>query len=394
MRILTRYILGDFVLILIASLVGMTALILLVLVGREAVDQGLGLGPVLRLMPYALPMAMRYAVPGTVLLATTAVFGRFAASNEVVAVKSMGISPMALIWPMLALTAFVSLGAVWLNDLAVSWGRLGMQRVILESLEQTVYSILRTQKSYHTRQMTIVVRGVEGRRLIQPTITLRSNGRHSGGTISAEEAQLRADPEKGELTIELRDMVVDMGDDGGVWPGISDFVIPLQDLSQKGASSRRPSEIPLRLIHDEVVRQENELRALNRSFAAQSVCQLTTGNFVELGGSGLNSYRNKAAGMQNTLHRLHTEPHRRFSVGFSCLCFAVVGVPMAIRRKQGEFLASFFACFLPILLVYYPFLMVSVDHSKEGQWPPETVWIGNIVLVLWGVWLMRKVIRY
>jgi lipopolysaccharide export system permease protein len=67
---------------------------------------------------------------------------------------------------------------------------------------------------------------------------------------------------------------------------------------------------------------------------------------------------------------------------------------MAIRLKHAEFLAIFFVCFLPILLVYYPMLAVSVDQAKDGAFPPPAVWLGNVVLALWGVWLLRRVIRY
>jgi lipopolysaccharide export system permease protein len=94
------------------------------------------------------------------------------------------------------------------------------------------------------------------------------------------------------------------------------------------------------------------------------------------------------------LQRLYTEPWRRWANGFSCLCFVLIGAPMAIRLRHAEFLASFFACFLPILLVYYPLLAVSVGQAKDGSVPPPAVWIGNLVLAGWGVWLLRRVVRY
>jgi hypothetical protein len=36
---------------------------------------------------------------------------------------------------------------------------------------------------------------------------------------------------------------------------------------------------------------------------------------------------------------------------------------MSIRRRHGEFWGSFFICFLPTLLFYYPMLVVSVDFA-------------------------------
>jgi len=88
------------------------------------------------------------------------------------------------------------------------------------------------------------------------------------------------------------------------------------------------------------------------------------------------------------------EPHRRWSAGFSCLCFAWVGAPMAIRRRNRDFLTSFFLCFVPILIVYYPLLAYGVDGAKNGTVPAYTVWAGNLLLMLWGAWLLRRVIRY
>ena len=68
---------------------------------------------------------------------------------------------------------------------------------------------------------------------------------------------------------------------------------------------------------------------------------------------------------------------------------------MAIWRKNSDFLTSFFLCFLPILFVYYPLLMFGVEQSKSGALPPYIVWLGNVVLAAWGLWMLRaKVLRY
>lgn len=88
------------------------------------------------------------------------------------------------------------------------------------------------------------------------------------------------------------------------------------------------------------------------------------------------------------LQRIVMEPWRRWANGFSCLCFVVIGIPMAIRMKNADFLTSFFLCFLPILLVYYPLLMFGISRVKAGALPPVSVWAANVVVVLWGMWLM------
>ena len=67
---------------------------------------------------------------------------------------------------------------------------------------------------------------------------------------------------------------------------------------------------------------------------------------------------------------------------------------MAIRLRNADFLTSFFLCFMPILLVYYPLLLVGLDRTKNGEWPAYTIWLGNLLLAGWGLGLMRKVMRY
>ena len=101
-------------------------------------------------------------MPATILLAACSVFGRMSADNEIVAIKSLGISPMVVIYPALSLAFIVSLVAVWINDIAVSWGRIGIYRVVVESVEEVAYSMLRTQRAYTTRQFSINVKGVSG----------------------------------------------------------------------------------------------------------------------------------------------------------------------------------------------------------------------------------------
>ncbi len=395
MQAIPRYVLAEFLKVLTISLVGMTALIILVLVGQQAVREGIGIGPLVRLVPFALPEAMRFAVPGTVLLASTFVYGRMASQNEIIALKAMGISPLLLVWPVLALAGFISLATVWLNDVAVSWGRKGMQRVIIESVEETAYGILKARKSFSNDKLTINVRDVDGKRLVGPVITVKQGAGKPDVTIDAREAQLHADLDEGQLTIQLVDTDVEIGNKQGlVLPGNHPYVVPLADLSRRAKGKRRPSEIPLHAIATAVRQQQDQIAALGRQLAVAATYQLILGDLPALTGQQWRERRHRLSSARETLHRLRTEPHRRWANGFSCLCFALVGMPMAIRRRHGEFLASFFICFLPILIVYYPFLMVSVDHAKQGQWPPQSVWLGNIVFLLWGWWLLRRVIRY
>lgn len=393
MRILTRYVLFDLIKVFMLTLFGMTLLIFIVLAGNEFVDKGLGLGPLVKMTPYLLPQAMQFAVPGTMLLATTSVYGRLAGGNEIVAIKSMGISPMVLVWPTLILATVVSLGAVLLNDVAVSWGRIGVQRVFLESLEEILYGQLRMQKTYSSGSLSITVPRIEERRLIQPTLVVKATSGRPPITVTAEHAEIESYPDEGKLVIRFHDFEVS----GPVTiknPDTYEYVMSLDDLISGKAGDRSPSNYSLGEIPQAKREQREKIENIRREMTADTAFALLTGQFETLSEDHWKQHDTQLAGAEYRMHRFNTEPYRRWSNGFSCLCFVMVGAAMAMRMRQSDFLAIFFVCFLPILIVYYPLLIVSLDKAKGGALPPQAVWLGNIVLALWGMWLMRRVIRF
>lgn len=394
-RLLTRYVLFDLLKVFFLALTGLTALIILVGVVQEAAKQGLGLGPILRLIPYLLPEALRFAVPGTLLLAVSCVYGRMSAFNEVVALKSLGISPMVLIWPALAVGAALSFLGVWLNDLAVTWGRAGVRRVVVESVEQIAYGMLQTQRSYSTDEMSMNVKGTDGRMLLMPTLSLAATEGKPGVTITAQRAEFRSDPDAGTFTIRFYDAVIDVGNRGGVvWPGVYEHVVALSEFSRKGDRSGSPSNRPLAEIPTDISNQERYIDQLKQQAAAAAAFHLMAGDLPRLVGPEWRGRRGRLEGAYERLYRLRGEPHRRWAAGFACLSFVLVGSVMAIRRRNGDFLTSFFLCFLPILLAYYPLLIYAIGRVKHGALPPYSAWLGNLVLLAWGLWMLRKVLRY
>ena len=395
MRILTRYILAELGKWFLLSLTAVTGMFSIILVVDKALEKGLPPGQLLRLTPYILPEALVFAVPVTLLLATTTVYSRIAGSNEVVAIKSLGLSPMVILWPTLVLSFLLSLGTVVLYDVAVSWGRDGVRRVIVEAVEEIAYGMLRTQRQFSGPTFDINVREVRDDRLIGPTLTLKPRGNTPPSTITAEEAILRTDRENNVLKIVLCDGTVMV--EGGVtgrFHGREVYEIPLGDPSEADIASKSPSSLPMRVIPEEILRQRTEIDRYQEELAGQAAYQMLCGDFEGLLSTEWQTREQLSDNKRSRLYRLQTEPFRRWSAGFSCLCFVMVGAPMAMRLRNAQPLTSFFLCFVPILFVYYPALVYTVDAAKGGRFPPSTVWAGNAILLIWGVYLLRKVRRY
>jgi lipopolysaccharide export system permease protein len=393
MKILTRYVLSELLQVFLVALTALTLFMLIVGLVKEAQQQGLGLLQIVMLVPYVLPEAMRFAVPGTMLFAVASVFGRLSASNELTALKAAGITPLAAIWPALGLALVVSFVSVWLNDIAVSWGRDGVRRVVVNSVEQIIYGRLRQQRAYSTKQLSINVKAVDGRKLIRPTLSFQSGGSDRPATVSASEAELRADPAKNALIVTFRDGTLHLGDVKASFPDTIVREVPLDAVSRKGAASRSPSEIAMADFATARTAQETKIDQIEQMAAGKAAMGMLTGRIEWTMPAAVEHERQQSKHERRILNRIVVEPWRRWANGFSCLCFVLVGAPMAIRMRNADFLTSFFLCFLPILVVYYPVFMLGVDQAKDGSVPPIAVWLGNLLIALWGWWLLRRVVR-
>lgn len=397
MYTLTRHVLAELLKVFAIALTGLTTLMLIVGLARELLmTQGLPVTQVVQLMPFLLPEALCAAIPVTLLLATTTVFARMSSGNEVVAVKALGISPMVLLSPALVMGFLLSLATCFFYDLSASWGRSGLQRVAAEALQEILYGMLRTHRSYSIPgRFTIHVRQVEGDRLKGLSLTTPPSDHSPGVIISAETAWLHCEPARNVMRVELRNGSVDVqGRMSFQFPGYHEQEIPLPEPSN-AKDTAKASLLALRSIPDQVIEQRRDIRKFEQELAARATYQMLGGNFAGLFTDVWNKhYLAQLREKRSHLYRLLTEPYRRWATGFSCLLFVWVGAPMAIRLRNGDFLTSFFLCFSPILVVYYPLLIYGVDGAKEGTIPPWSVWAGNLLLAVWGAWLLRRVVRY
>lgn len=66
---------------------------------------------------------------------------------------------------------------------------------------------------------------------------------------------------------------------------------------------------------------------------------------------------------------------------------------MAIWWRSSDNVSTFFLCFLPILLVYYPLLVTGEKLARDGDWGPGPVWIANLVLLVLSAILLLRVNR-
>jgi lipopolysaccharide export system permease protein len=299
-----------------------------------------------------------------------------------------------MIGPAWILAFGLSLVSVWMHDVAYSWGAHGVQRVVIQSLEEVAYNMLRTQRAFANSRFSIIVKDVQGRRLIRPIINFQAHNEMRALTVSAAEAELESNVAKSTMKLILTDCEIEMAGVRSVLPGRTEREFPLAYFSARDIRTGSPAQMPLRQIRGETALQQQLIRQLEQSLAAHSALALVTGELDDLGEPAWAGRRQQLIEARSRLFRLHTEPWRRWAGGFSALAFVLAGAPLAVLLRRGDVMTTFGGLFGGILVAYYPLFVACLDQAKHGTLPPYVVWIPNLLLAAVGLWLLKSVIRY
>lgn len=391
LRRFTRYIILEICKVFLVALTVFTGLIMLFGVVKELITQGLSPLATVSLIPYILPISMQYTLPASLLFAVCSVYGRISADNEVMAIKAAGVPPMRIISPTLIIGFLFSPFAVWMMDLAVSWGRPGMQQVVIRQIEEVAYHTLRSTHSYTSGSgFSIFVGSVDGHLLINPEITIHG-GSDGTSIISARTGELEFMPEQEALRVVLKDAILNVGSSTECHFPTFEHSIPLDQAARKGKANGRPSDIAMRVIAKETAAQRESIEKDEQLAATRMLMGLSVGRYDWLNSPAIHQAKAQHSVATERLAKLQTEPWRRWASGFSCFCFVWLGIPLSIWYRTADYWYAFGVTFLPLLLIYYPLFMLGLEQAKDGGWPPYSVWMGNIVLLGIGAFFMRKV---
>jgi lipopolysaccharide export system permease protein len=382
MDAITRYVTSDILKTFLIAVIGTT----LIMTFGGGVQEGMrkGLPPLLALeiMPYILPEMLRYTLPGCLLYAVCTVFGRLAANNELTAIKSLGIHPWNVIWPALFIGFVLSLASFWMYDLCASWGRPSLRRTVVESIREIAYGVLRTERSFHGDSFAITVKGVRDETLLNPVIVLDGKPGQPAVTMTAYEAEILSDHEHSAIRLVCRNGQIDVAGNGTLWFADSfEQSIPYDKSPTTSLDDAAPAAVPMAHMQQQIEKRRKKLQQLAKQVHREPDAVKNS------------ELRRNHKRMQQKLSRLEAETQRRLANGFTCLCFALIGAAVAIWRKQGEGISIFFVCFMPILLVYYPLLILSEKLATSGNWPVAIMWLGNVVLCGAGVVLLHQAVR-
>jgi lipopolysaccharide export system permease protein len=372
-KILHRMILAELIKVFLLSLVTITCILLLAGIIAEASQQGLGPMQILFAIPHLIPSTLPYTIPATTLIATCVVYGRMAADNEILAIKSAGINIMTVVGPGVVLGIAMSLITLVLYYHYIPDSHARLRALVFDDADELLYSILKKQGyiSHSSMPYGMWVKGVQGRKLLSPVFK-RKKDNNEIDVIVAREADLHVDMQRREVIISMRDGTLDSAS-GGAYFNDHNEAVPLPE-GFGSDSNRKPRDMTWRQLAEQRHRLEGKLDEKAVSIHLAIHQELIDGKAPNP--KHLQDLDNQRKAIEAEIRALDVERHMRVALSIGCLFFILIGCPVGIWVSRSDFLSSFIISFMPIVAVYYPLLLCGTGMAKEGRF--------NLVLLVWG----------
>ncbi len=413
--ILQRYVMGEVFRAFSLALLTITCVFVLLTVMTKAASIGLGPYEIMMLIPYMIPVNLPYTVPVSLLFAATVVYGRLASDNEVIAVKTAGLSAMVLIWPSILMALVLSVTLSKLSATMIPDANNSAKKVIFQNVEDFFYKKLKMDRVFDIKAwpFLIKVKDVQDRVMIGPTFKKRSEKPELSAllprspdaeepvaydmVIQSDKATIDFDFEHEKIRVYFWNANVrQQGETASNDANIKETEITM-DIPGKGNLDTGKMIEEMTVEEMEAKKAENiENIAMERKRQAVAAAwYLGSGRPSLVKWDRIQYAFVKYDYWRAECQKFDTEIQTRLAMAWGSLFFVVLGAPVGIIFARRDFLSAFISCFMPIIILYYPLMLFGMNLGKEGIIPPELVWCGNGVLgLIAGLWALPPVLKH
>ncbi len=339
MKILRHYILKEFLAAFAISIFVLTFVMVLgnmVKIAELIIAKGVPLLSAGKLFLYLIPFLFRFILPIATLAAILLSVGRLSSDNELIAIRSNGISLIGVVLPLLVIGLILSLFSVILNNEIIPLSHHRSRETIVRIGTQNPAAALEAGTFITAFDKFIIfIYQIDGYKLGNIRIYEPQGDDKPPRTIIAKAGEFIILPEKKILKLKLID-------------GTSDEINPRDPENFYKLNFKTYfMNIDFRKMMDKKVDKKTKDMTL-----AELREQLD-----ELKRQGIDPLP------------LLTETHKRFALSFSCLVFVLLGAPFAMITRRREKSVNFGFAFL-IVALYYLFFIGCESLALTGRVPP------------------------
>ncbi len=395
---------GEVLRAFLMAVLTMTIIFVLFMVMAEAAKLGLAPRDILMLVPYVIPGTLPYTVPVSMLFAVTVVYGRLASDNEIIAVKTAGLSAWTVLWPAILMGGALSVGLFLLSHGPIPRANHMAKLTIFKNFEDAFYKALKLEREFNNGgwPFLIMVRDVdvESRTMYDAIFKHRGNKRAGGETfdmvVAAKEARIKFELDKGFARVYLKGAEISNGgksDDVFLIDG-EYFDMPIPEKTNTSAEKRIQEWTSRELSLEQVDYRRKIARERKRQAIDASLC-IGSGRIPWVRWPDVQTSFVDYGYWTRRVSEYETEKQLRSAQAFGSLFFVILGAPVGILFAKRDFLSAFISCFLPIIMLYYPLMLLGINLGKEDVINPVVaLWCGNLLLGILAGFTLPKVIRH
>jgi len=327
---------------------------------------------ILTFIAYILPFSLTFTIPWGFLTAVLLVFGKLSAENELIALKSCGVSIPRICVPLL----FMSLVCVGI----CLWINLDVAPRAQEKMKNTLFSIVTEDPlsmfgSDHVIDdfpgRKIYVEKKEGKDLRNILVYELDKDSNPVKVVFAKNGKLETNMQDMAVYLHISNARFEERDSGtptdfnkireGILMKESVFSISLKELYERNQAFKpqtKPSNIIMKLLHSPEI---------------------------------IPGY---PASLDRILRSvLRTELNKRFAFSLASFALALIAVPLAITAHRKETSIGFFFSLI-VGFSYFFFIDLASTVQNNPRWHPEyLIWLPNVIFISLGCFLFWRLAR-
>ena len=312
---------------------------------------------------YVLPFSLIFTIPWGLLTAILLVFGRLSADNELIALRSNGVSVTRVSVPLAAIALGCTAICLWLNVQVAPAAQERLRSTIFDLATRNPMALFGSDQvidQFPGRR--IYVGKKEGNKLENITVFEMNDKALPVKVTYARTGMLEADLANKQILMHLYQARYQE----------RDAKDPFNLHKIRDGINMVEGTLPISL--EELYEKEKKRPSRSALSIQQLLEQLKSENKRERSAS-------------------RTEINKRFSFPFACVAFAIIGVPLGVTAHRRETSIGF-AMGLIVATTYFLFVIIGDTLRGNPHAHPEfLVWFPNVLFIVLGVLLFRRLAR-
>ncbi|UCD91077.1 MAG: LPS export ABC transporter permease LptF [Desulfobacterales bacterium] len=360
--IIYRYIFKEMIPPFVISLIFFTFVFLMaemLKVINMVVNYDVGVLTVLLMLVYSTPYFLTFVTPMSIMMAVLLTFLRLSSDNELIALKTSGMSIYRLLSPVMLFCLFGCTLTLFMTLYGMPWGRLAVKKLVYEVVSSNLEVGLKDRTfNDDFKDVVLYVNKINPRnKELQDIFIEDKRSQNVVITTVAPKGELVSDPEKHVWLLLL-------------YNGTTYQV----DLNNRSSNFIGFETYEIRLDMNRAITNYKQ-RAKHRK---------------EMSLSELQKYLSTNAQKDTLYYKMLMELHKKFSIPVACFALGLLAVPLGIQSKSAKRslgLVLGLVCFL----CYYLLLSVGLVFGETGAYPPFIgMWFPNLAMGGLGGYLLIK----